>query len=115
MNIESKKGKLNKKNIVEFFKEYKEDVFWVELIYILRRNNDHEIYNRIKKMINKFDDIIYGKSNRDYAYLSKVVENLDVDSYILKNAFNKYASIQEKINRIYPEFPSNMRDSEITK
>lgn len=97
-------GLIRKDDIKKFFQEYNEDIFFAELFYVLENNNDEKAYKEIKKLLNEFDDTIYCEKKRPYAYLSKIVDNLDVHNYLMKKNFNKYSSIQKKIDYLYPDF-----------
>jgi hypothetical protein len=97
-------GQVLYENIESFFREYSEDILLTEILFMLKNNYNPDVYNEFLVMINEFDDAIYCSQLRDKAYFSKIIKNLTVKSNLFLRNFNRYSSLQEKIDILCAEF-----------
>lgn len=95
---------ISQKELDSFFINYNEGIIIVELLFVLRNNYDVSFYKKIKKIINRFDKIVFGPGYNNNAYLSKIIKNLTVKINLIRKNFNRYESIRDIIDKNFPDF-----------
>ena len=102
ININAEKQLLYK-DINLFFLEYSEDILLTEILFILKNNYNSNIYKKIVKMINKFDNSIYGDQSKN-GYFSKIIKNMSVEANCFLKNFDKYSSVKGRMDCLFPDF-----------
>ncbi len=104
-SLKTKSNKLiNRKDLDSYFAAYDETSMIVELLFVLKNNYDVSFYEKIKEIINGFDEVVFGRGGSEKAYLSRIINNLSVKINLTRKNFNRYTSIRDAIDMQYPDF-----------